>query len=149
MPPWSKLLKSSLSSNASKSSLCLSPDARSPYNESSLKVNGTSSELNLDQQKIRRLRSIPSRLNRSTKATSNASTDTFHTADQERLSDSSQPSESSQPVHIDDVTEITLPDREDTAKTFAERAWNEDPSFVEREKLVEWLGSPTEIRQQA
>ncbi|KAG9123534.1 hypothetical protein FRC07_014821 [Ceratobasidium sp. 392] len=83
------------------------------------------------------------------KASSNASTDTFHTADQERLSDSPQPSESSQPVHIDDVTQTTLPDREDTAKSFAGRAWSEDPTFVDREKLVEWLGSPMEIRQQA
>ncbi|KAG8742534.1 hypothetical protein FRC10_001301 [Ceratobasidium sp. 414] len=145
---WGKLLKSPLSSSASKSSLCLSPDARgSPiYNDSSLKVQGTSSELHLDQQKLRHLRSTPSRLNRSVKAPSNASTNSFYTADQD--SDSSQPSESSRPAHVEDMTHITLPEKEGTAKTFADRAWNEDPTFVEREKLVEWLGSPTEIRQQ-
>ncbi|KAF8753881.1 Pleckstrin homology domain [Rhizoctonia solani] len=45
--------------------------------------------------------------------------------------------------HIEDATQaITVPGSEDTAKAFAERAWQEDPSFVEREGLVEWLGSP-------
>ncbi|KAG8721049.1 hypothetical protein FRC08_016169 [Ceratobasidium sp. 394] len=141
---WGKLLKSPLSSSASKSSLCLSPDTRgSPYNESSLRIQGTTSELHLDQQKLRPLRSTPSR----TFSPVNEHHPASHL--QDRLSDSSQPSESSQPTtQVEDMTRITLPEREDTAKAFADRAWNEDPTFVEREKLVEWLGSPTEIRQQ-
>lgn len=151
MPLWSTKLK--MASNFSKSSVALVPEARgSPvYHDPSLKAQGTSSELHLDQQqKLRRLKSKPSRtliptphhlhtshfqvgLNRSTKPPSSASTESFHTADQ--ASDDSQP-------RTEDVTLATPLEKEDTAKTFADRAWVEDPTFVEREKLVEWLGSP-------
>ncbi|KAF8602392.1 SEC7-like protein [Ceratobasidium sp. AG-I] len=139
MPLWSSKLK--LSSNFSKSSVALVPEARgSPiYHDPSSKAQGTSSELHLDQQhKLKRLKSKPSRLSRSTKPPSSVSTESFHTAD--------QASEDSQP-RTEDATLATPLEKEDTAKTFADRAWNEDPTFVEREKLVEWLGSPTEIRQ--
>ncbi|KAG9089430.1 hypothetical protein FS749_001346 [Ceratobasidium sp. UAMH 11750] len=129
---WGKLLKSPLS-----------PGAHAfPYNESSLESQGTASELHLDQQKPRHLRTISSRLNPSVKALSNASADSFYTADQDRLSDSSQPPDSSQPVHTKDTTRITLRERESAAKTFADRAWNEDPTLIAREKLLGWLGSP-------
>ncbi|KAJ1302688.1 hypothetical protein OPQ81_003004 [Rhizoctonia solani] len=95
------------------------------YYDASSRGQGTASELNLDQQpKMQRLRSRTSQLGRgNTKSPSNASGDSFYTA--------------------------AIPDRDDNAKVFAERAWKEDPGFVEREKLVEWLGSPSEIRQQA
>ncbi|QRW09145.1 Sec7 guanine nucleotide exchange factor [Ceratobasidium sp. AG-Ba] len=150
MPSW-KFIKSPLSSNASKSSLCLPSDTRgSPiYHDPAVKAQATSSELRLDQQNIRRLQSKPSHLNQSAKPPSNFSADSFHTADQDQLSDSSRPSQrSGQSQPLEDATQTTMPNQEDTAKSFADRAWAEDPTFVDREKLVEWLGSPSEIRQQ-
>jgi hypothetical protein len=154
MPLSYSKFKMQLSSNFSKSSVnvAATPEGLgSPvYYDASSRAQGTSSELNLDQQpKLQRLKSNPSRmfnicattciillfleLHRGAKSLSNASVDSFHTA--------GVGSTTSQQAHIDDVAQAT-PEREDTAKAFAERAWQEDPDFVEREKLVEWLGSP-------
>lgn len=143
---WNTKLGMRLNSNFSKSSLNVAvvPEtmASPVYYDASSRAQGTASELNLDQQpKLQRLRSRTSQLGRSnTKSPSNASGDSFHTA--------GAGSVTSERSHIEDSTQA-IPEREDTAKGFAERAWKEDPGFVEREKLVEWLGSPSEIRQQA
>ncbi|KDN49031.1 hypothetical protein RSAG8_02384, partial [Rhizoctonia solani AG-8 WAC10335] len=135
-----------LNPNFSKSSVnvAVAPESMgSPvYYDATSRAQGTASELNLDQQpKLQRLRSKTSHVGRgNTKSPSNASGDSFHTA--------GAGSNDSQRSHIEDTTQAT-PEREDNAKAFAERAWKEDPDFVEREKLLEWLGSPSEIRHQA
>ncbi|KAH7338875.1 hypothetical protein B0J17DRAFT_717311 [Rhizoctonia solani] len=127
-----------LNSNFSKSSInvAAAPEIMgSPvYYDASSRAQGTASELNLDQQpKIQRLRSRTSQLGRAnTKSPSNASAESFHTA--------GAGSTASHQSHIEDSTPA-IPER-DTAKGFADRAWKEDPDLVEREKLVEWLGSP-------
>ncbi|CAE6421454.1 unnamed protein product, partial [Rhizoctonia solani] len=136
-----------LNSNYSKSSLNVAAAPESVgstvYHDALSRAQGTASELNLDQPpKIRRSRSKTSQLGTgraNTKSPSNASIDSFHTADGE--------SNGSRRSYSEDATQATPGD--DTAKKFAEKAWQEDPSFVEREKLVEWLGSPSEIRHQA
>ncbi|CAE6342580.1 unnamed protein product [Rhizoctonia solani] len=143
---WNSKLGMRLNSNFSKSSVNVAvvPESMgSPvYYDASSRAQGTASELNLDQQpKLQRLRSKTSRLERgNTKSPSNASGDSFYTA--------GAGSNASRRSHIEDTTQA-IPEREDNAKSFAERAWKEDPEFVEREKLVEWLGSPSEIRHQA
>ncbi|CAE6452228.1 unnamed protein product [Rhizoctonia solani] len=154
-----------LNSNYSKSSINVAAASEGAgstvYHDTLSRAQGTASEVNVDQPpKIRRSRSKTSRAfnfdkfmrlphylaepgtgRANTKSPSNPSVDSFHTADAE--------SNASRRSHIEDTTQaIPVPEREDTAKSFAERAWQEDPNFVEREKLVEWLGSPSEIRHQ-
>ncbi|CAE6514921.1 unnamed protein product [Rhizoctonia solani] len=143
---WNSKLRMQLNQNYSKSSLNVTAAPESVgspvYYDATSRAQGTTSELNLDQPpKIQRLRSRTSQLGRgNTKSPSNASGDSFYTA--------GAGSNASRRSHIEDSTQA-IPEREDTAKAFAERAWQEDPDFIEREKLVEWLGSPSEIRQQA
>ncbi|CUA67455.1 PH and SEC7 domain-containing protein C11E3,11c [Schizosaccharomyces pombe 972h-] [Rhizoctonia solani] len=142
---WNTKLGMRLNPNFSKSSVnvaVIPENMSSPvYYDAPTRVQGTASELNLDQSKLQRLKSKPSRLERgNTKSPSNASGDSFYTP--------SAGSNASQRSHIEDPPQV-IPEQEDNAKAFAERAWREDPGFVEREKLVEWLGSPLEIRHQA
>ncbi|CEL54240.1 hypothetical protein RSOLAG1IB_06888 [Rhizoctonia solani AG-1 IB] len=40
-------------------------------------------------------------------------------------------------------------DHGNLTKAFAERAWQEDPSFIGQEELAEWFGSSSNIRQEA
>ncbi|KAF8713731.1 Pleckstrin homology domain, partial [Rhizoctonia solani] len=166
---WNSKFRMQLNSNYSKSSLNVSaaPDSvsSSVYHDGLSRAQGTASELNIDQPpRMRRSRSKTSRAfsfnefaqlshdshylaepgtgRANMKSPSNGSAESFHTA--------SAGSTVSRGSHIEDTTQaIAVPGSEDTAKGFAERAWQEDPSFVEREKLVEWLGSPSEIRHQA
>ncbi|KAB5594546.1 PH and Sec7 domain containing protein [Ceratobasidium theobromae] len=143
MPLWNPKFKTQLNSSFSKSSVNVAATSEgrgSPvYHDA--RAQGTSSELNLDQQtKLQRIKSKPSQLNRGTKSSSNASVESFHTA--------GAGSHTSEQANIEDASQV-VPERDDTAKSFAERAWQEDSTFVEREKLVEWLGSPSEIRRQA
>ncbi|KAF8753688.1 Pleckstrin homology domain [Rhizoctonia solani] len=166
---WNSKFRMQLNSNYSKSSLNVSaaPDSvsSSVYHDGLSRAQGTASELNIDQPpRMRRSRSKTSRAfsfnefaqlshdshylaepgtgRANMKSPSNGSAESFHTA--------SAGSTVSRGSHIEDTTQaIAVPGSEDTAKAFAERAWQEDPSFVEREKLVEWLGSPSEIRHQA
>ncbi|CAE7208261.1 unnamed protein product [Rhizoctonia solani] len=143
---WNSKLGMRLNSNFSKSSInvALSPEnvGSSVYYDAPSRAQGTASEVDLERPKMQRLRSKTSQLGRgNTKSPSNASGDSFYTA--------GAGSNASRRSHIEDTTQ-PIPDRgEDTAKRFAEQAWKEDPDFVEREKLVEWLGSPSEIRHQA
>lgn len=76
-------------------------------------------------------------LNSSSKLAFSASVDSFYSA--------GVASNASQQTHIGDTTQAMLvPGQEESvgAKTFAEQTWQEDPEFIQREKLVEWLGSP-------
>ncbi|CAE7065459.1 unnamed protein product [Rhizoctonia solani] len=141
---WNSKLRAQRNSNLSKSSVndAVAPENMgSPvYYDSSSRAQGTASELDLSRPKIRRLRSKTSRWGRgNTKSPSNASGDSFYTA--------GAASNASRRSHIEDTTQ-PIPDGEDIAKAFAERAWKEDPDFIGREELVEWLGSPSEIRHQ-
>ncbi|CAE6479901.1 unnamed protein product, partial [Rhizoctonia solani] len=162
LPSWNTKIGMRLNSNFSKSSInvAAAPETMGSPVYFDARAQGTASELNLDQQpKIQRLTSRTSQLGRAnTKSPSNASGESFHTAGRANTKSPSNASgesfhtagagsTASQRSHIEDSTPA-IPEREDAAKVFADRAWKEDPDFVEREKLVEWLGSPLEIRHQ-
>ncbi|KAK9894038.1 hypothetical protein P389DRAFT_174035 [Cystobasidium minutum MCA 4210] len=46
-----------------------------------------------------------------------------------------------------DTSASSLPVDPDTARSFADRCWNEDETFLKKEKIAEWLGGHGAIRQ--